>query len=230
MKKLFNKNNITNLIISIIGSVIFMQIVTPGMQIIKNMGSGIIKALVDYYYFSCGQASSTEFVSTVAYIILIVVICLLMSLLSAIASPPDTKKSHQEREDYKQKNINEDNLSKTPDELEEDILTIESKVTYLLEKTEEIEAKKINSKKRQALVARVLIMLVAFYFAMIIAYEYSPLFRKEDFDRRIIQITPYVDDAEIAHLNADWVSMKTKNDYLLLQDRLQSIMDANGIK
>jgi len=230
VKKIFSKDNMTNLIISIIGSVIFIQIVTPAMQIIKNMGSGIITALVDYYYFSCGQASSTEFVSTVAYIILVMVICLSMSLLGTIASPPDTKKTNQARKDCTQKSTNEDNLNKTPDELKEDILTIENKIAHLLKKAEEIEAKKIKSQKRQALVARILLILIAFCLVMIIVYEYLPLNRKENFDRRIIQITPYVDTAEIAHFNADWVSMKTKDDYLSLQDRLQSIMEANGIK
>lgn len=227
MKKLLNKDNITNLGITIIGSIIFIQIVTPAMEIVKNMGNGIVKALVNYFYSSCSHASSTGFIGSVAYIVLIVLYSFASMVLSSVTFPPKHNESKSEKKAQAAIEKSENNTEK---DIADQLVEIEKKVANIQESIKSIEDKENKSKKRQAILSRILLVLLTCWLIIMIVYEYFPLLRKEKFDREIIQIAPYVDDSEIVRLKADWVSMETQEDYLKLKQDVQSIMDANNIE
>lgn len=227
MKKLLNKDNITSLGITIIGSIIFIQIVTPAMEIVKNMGNGIVKALVNYFYSSCSYASSTGFIGSVAYIVLIVLYSFASMVLSSVTFPSKHNDSKSEKKVQATIEKSENNTEK---DIADQLVEIEKKVANIQESIKSIEDKENKSKKRQAILSRILLVLLTCWLIIMIVYEYFPLLRKEKFDREIIQIAPYVDSSEIVRLKADWVSMETQEDYLKLKQDVQSIMEANNIE
>lgn len=226
MKKLFSKENVTNLGITLLGSVIFMQLVTPAMQIIENMGSGILTALVNFFYLSCSHASSTGFIGTVAYVVLIVFYSFASMILSSVTFPSRHNASKSEK---KSQAIIEKSENDTTKDIVDQLAEIEKEVKNVQESIKSIEDKKNKSEKCQTILARIFFVLLTFWLVFVIVYEYFPLLRKEKFDREIIQIAPYVDDSEIVRLKADWANMKTQEDYLTLKEDVQNIMEANNI-
>ena len=57
-----------------------------------------------------------------------------------------------------------------------------------------------------------------------------PTIFKESFDRRIIQITPYVESGKIDLLKSNWACMETKDDYMVIAEEMHSILIENGLK
>lgn len=205
-----------------------MQIITPVMEIITNMGNGIIIALVNYYYFSCGHASNTGFVNTVAYIILTMGFFFLIGIFSSVTYPP--KHVAFSKDEENETTISEKNANDTVTEIEDRVIEIEDRIFQMKEQIENIKRKQIRTQRRRAILARISIVLLACWLVIILVYEFFPLSKKEDFDRNMDLIAPYIDNIEFAHLKADWVSIETREDYVALNEKIQNIMETNDIK
>ena len=95
---------------------------------------------------------------------------------------------------------------------------------------QEIEISKARIQKKEIIISRAMLLAIFGCFLLMIIFIYSPVTARNNFDKKIIQIAPYVDDIELAHLNADWVSMENRDDYLILKEKIQNIMETNGIK
>ena len=220
MKKLFAKENIITIVLSVVASIIFAHFVDPMMNFLGEIGNRLIEIAVNYYYVSCANTTNTTFTEFIVYIIFVWGIANIVTTLRPHAFP------------YSKKNRDKDNIKPT-DKNEKgqlSILDIEKKISILEAEIQELESTKVQTQNKVKIVSRLMLFAIFCFFLWVIVFIYSPVLAKNDFDRKVIQITPYVDSIELAHLNADWVSMETRSDYLILKDKLQNIMEANDIK
>lgn len=88
---------------------------------------------------------------------------------------------------------------------------------------------KNNGKKSKRLLWFLVIYFVIFLITNT-AYEYLPVIYRENFNKDIIQITPYVEEKEIDVLFSKWVSMETKSDYDAIYARISEIKQENNLK
>lgn len=216
MKNLFKKDNLNGIWISIVAGILLSQIFDPMIQIGKNLGKGVINALVDYFFYSCGKANDTDFANYILYmaflLIALPVIKDTFSLILDLSKKEDVSKSLP---------------TKTPGE---EIKDSRSKVIDNAIKIKELDNKR--EKKRRSLRALSIICAIVLVLAFgdIVLYKYAPTIFKGTFDRCIIQITPYVDNKRIDLLKSSWVSMETKSDYEMIAKEIDSILIENGLK
>lgn len=62
-----------------------------------------------------------------------------------------------------------------------------------------------------------------------VVFKYIPVLQRDDFDRWIIQITPYVEAKEIDLLKSNWASMQTESDYRLIYNEIYNILEENNL-
>lgn len=206
MKKTFSKESIRNILLSVIASVIFVRLVEPAMDILGNIGNRIVGIVVDYYYHCCANATSTDFINIVAYIVLFLIVSFCCVIFSSVAFSPGKMSRTEDRE----------GVDLTHQDLETEI--------------QESEISMTRAQKRGQIRANLNLLIIVLVFLIIVTFVLSPVFAKNNFDNKIIKITPYIDSVELARLNADWVSMKTRDDYLALKEKVQDIMATNGIE
>lgn len=216
MKDLFKKDNINGIWISIVAGILLSQIFDPMIQIGKNLGKGTINALIDYFFYSCSRADNVGFANYILYFAFILMI------LPPIKDAVSLVWSFRKREDTS-KNTKEETIERKPKDLLDDILEIR------------INEKKLENKRKKDMIFLKIISVICtafliLIFCNIVIYRYMPTVFKESFDRRIIQITPYVEREKIDLLKSNWVSMETKDDYMIIAEEIHSILLENGLK
>lgn len=221
MKKMFTKENRIAILLSVIASVIFAQLVEPLMDILGTAGNRIIEIAVNYYYVRCADTTSTTFIHTMAYIIFIMGVTNVWVTFLPFAFGQSKENSIVEKENadiIQQKLENQVSIS-----------DLEDKISKLDKKIQRVEKDILRKQNREKIAARVMLVAIFCFFFLMVIFIYSPVIARNDFDKKIIQIAPYVDNVELVHLNADWVNMETRDDYSELKWKIESIMEANGI-
>lgn len=75
----------------------------------------------------------------------------------------------------------------------------------------------------------IFVIVSTFLFLNTIMFNFIPILWKANFERRIVQITPYVEAEKINLLKSNWVSMETENDYDLIYKEIYQILDENNL-
>ncbi len=213
MKRLIKKDSLNAIWFSIVAGILLSQVFEPIIKIGKNLGDGLIVALVDYFYFSCGQANSTSFVNYIAcFLFLFVVFPVVKDAITLILN-------FRKKEDIATSSSTEVVSEESPKTLDD-----------LIETGIKLKAKN----KRKMLYYKIVLVICAIILILTVCnvtiYKYGPTIVKESFDRRITQITPYTENEKIALLKSDWVSMKSKSDYDKIVEEINSILEENNLK
>ncbi len=213
MKRLIKKDSLNAIWFSIVAGILLSQVFEPIIKIGKNLGDGLIVALVDYFYYSCGQASSTSFVNYIACFVFLFVLCPVVK--NTIAIILDFRK----KEDIATSSSTEVVSEESPKTLDD-----------IIETGIKLKAKN----KRKMLYLKIVLVICAIILILTVCdvtiYKYGSTIVKESFDRKITQITPYTENEKIALLKSDWVSMKSKSDYDKIEERINSILEENNLK
>lgn len=94
----------------------------------------------------------------------------------------------------------------------------------------DLENKKLRKKKQDRIVTIVILIILMFFFIYEIGYIFIPSVYKENFDRKITKIKPYIDNTQVDQLNSDWVRMKNQKDFLILKEKIFEIEEKYNLK
>lgn len=220
MKKWLAKENINAIKVSLVACVIFAVLVEPVMQVGKNLGKGIVAALIDYFFYSCSCASGISFISTMVIYATFIFVYLSVRKLVQIAYPSNEKEaSAKNPENPKEMATEGQEIGQLVDKL--------AKTAVRIDKLERKIKKQAYALKITSIVTSFAWIILLFDLAV---YQYAPTLMKESFDRRITQIIPYVESQKIDLLKSDWVSMDSKEDYDKIVAEIESILAENNLK
>lgn len=207
LKKLFTKNDMNGVKQSLIASLIFLILLEPIIQIGKNLSKGIIASFVDYFYYSCSRVNGISFVSYLVFIAFAFYLARELRELTKLYRELFLSNRKEEAKDSENSSKVEqhclNNTRETADETQEKVLKVTGGFVIVLN-----------------------ILLLCY----ILTYWYLPSAMNTSFDRRIIQITPYVESEEIDLLKSDWASMESKDDYDKIAEKIDFILATNGLK
>lgn len=216
MKKFFTKDNIRGVMQSIVASILVIILLEPVIEIGKNLGRGIINSFVDYFFVSCAQVSGIKFVSYLAFFAFSwFAIGVIQYFLSAATSPLEKKKS-VEIDQSTAANLSPLNSEKSLKEIRAEI--------------DELKKQKTRAERILKIISILFIVLWVLFLFYIVVYQYIPATVNETFSRKIVQITPYVETNEIDLLKSEWVSMKGKDDYDRIAEKIENILLENDLK
>lgn len=226
----FIEKHKSEVIIALIVGFVSSLINDPIRHFLGNMGNGLIISIFDYFYYCCANSSPTTFVNRFSYSAFIFASLSFFSAAKVLLFP------------YKGKQATDDFTLKY-NKLEEKsailIQQIKQKVDYSLIKKQmidleneymDLENKKLRKEKRDRTISIVILIILMFFFIYEIGYTYVPSVYKENFDRTITKIRPYIEDRQVNQLNSDWVSMKTQQDYLILKEKISEIEEKYNLK
>ena len=209
MAKFFTKNNFHVIGLSLISSIIFMLVLEPIIHIGKDIASKGWGALVDYFFYSCAHISGDEMLGFIMFSFYFLPIMALVTYQV----------------------VNTFRIVKKTDKI-----TKYSNVSLeVLMSNEAFEAlpKKTKSLKRESKILIVLTAVNVFMSSLllvnILVFQYLPISLKAKFDRQIIQITPYVEVEKIDLLKSNWVSMEEKDDYVLIVNEINQVLEKNNL-
>lgn len=215
MKKFFTKENILGVVQSIVATFL-LAIFTPIIDIGKSVASKGWIALSDYFFYSCAHITDGQFLSYFAFC------AFLWIMLWAIRHPISAFSSLNDKKTLS--NSSNPNV-KEPQKSSEDIPEIVKLAIELKESQKKLKVLEIETK----IFAIIAIIVDILFLCNIVIFQFIPTIYKDEFDRRITQITPYVEEEEIDLLKSDWVSMTTKSDYDLIDDAIKRIVTENGL-
>lgn len=219
MRKVFTKENTTGILISVIASIIFVRLVDPLMDLLGMIGIRVIEAFVNKYYAVCANATDYQFIRFVAYIVFIIGITGIWDVFKYFAFPPKRTSIEEKSELMYKEKIEESDLS-----------NIENEVTKLSMRMQKLKASKEKQQKQRVIISRIMLVATSLCFIWVILFVFAPTLVKGEFDRKIIQITPYVTEERINLLKSDWVSMESKADYKEISEYIDSVLVENGLK
>lgn len=215
MKKFFTKDNLRGVAQSLVASIIFLILLEPAIKIGKNFGKGIINSFIDYFYYSCARVTGIGFLSYLAFLAFVwYVLYMLQQLFSMASSLPKKKKATNTQ------NADVNTSSKSPEkELVETIL-----------KNEKIKKQDSRLEKALRITSRICIFFWILFLCYVFIYQLWPATVNGTFNRRIVQITPYIEASEIDILKSEWVSMESKDDYDQIKVKIDNILSENDLK
>lgn len=214
MKKFFAKENITAIKVSLIACVIFAVLIEPIMEIGRNLGKGLIVALVDYFYYSCGRVDNVYFISYLLFLVF---------LMYMIKNLNDIVKLYRNIFVCNEKSSDAEDAATT----EQHSLDVKMEAVIKIEK----EKRKLKRQKRAIkILAWFAILCQIMVLCYITVYMYMPAVKNRLFERAIVQITPYTEREKIELLQSKWVSMETEADYSLIVNEINHIQEENSLK
>lgn len=83
--------------------------------------------------------------------------------------------------------------------------------------------------KNQKKSLHIYLLFIIIYLLYMIFYVFIPAILWNGFDITITQVSPYTEESEIIVLRSQWVSMKTYEDFCLINDRLLEIRQENNL-
>ena len=103
------------------------------------------------------------------------------------------------------------------------------KVEKLKNKMERLKKPKKNYSQGVNKKDRVKLLLYISFIALFVVYIFCgfviPAVLRNEFELSLTEISPYVDEAEIKILRSKWVSMKSQEEYIFINERLKSIKE-----
>ena len=216
MNDLFKKDNINGIWISIVAGILLSQIFDPLIKIGKNLGKGVINAFVDYFFYSCSNTNDTYFVNYILYIVFLLII--LPIIKDAFSIIIDLRKKG---------NVSKSLPAKTPEKEAENPL---SEIVDNVIKMKALDDKREKRRRFTQISSAICAIVLILSLLDVALYKYAPTIVKGTFDRCIVQITPYVEKERIDLLKSNWVSMKTKSDYDIIANEIDSILIENELK
>lgn len=103
------------------------------------------------------------------------------------------------------------------------------KIEKLKHKMERLKESKKNSSqgvhKKDRFKLLLYISFIAFFVVYIFCGFVIPAVLQNEFELSLTEIAPYVDEAEIKILRSKWVSMKSQEEYIFINDRIKSIKE-----
>lgn len=217
MKKFFLKDDVRGVGQSLAGAILFAWLYEPATEISKNSSKGVISSFVDYFYSSCAEATGIEFISTLLmcaflWFALFMILYFVLKFSAQIKS-----KKSEKVEQSTETNLSPNNLEKY------------NKKEIIIIKRYELEKKRERLKCLQKILSIINITLWVVFLCYTFVYRYYPVVKKEMFNRKIIQITPYVETHEIDLLKSEWVSMEGKDDYEQIEQKINDILSKNNL-
>lgn len=212
MKKIFSKENLRGVLQSLTASVIFLILLEPILHVGSNMLSKGGIALIDYFFYSCGHISNWHFINYVAFL------CFSYYIMQCMESTLSLYKTNTREKEKKA------------------LTSIDQKSSEIESQTEQLNKLITTNKKLRKIEIILKVLSVIFcliyvlIFCYVIIYELAPTFCKEEFDRKIIQITPYIEKRDIDILKSKWVTMKSKDDYDIISNEINRILVENNLK
>lgn len=214
MKNILTKSDMGGVKQSLIANILFLFILEPLIHILKRIASRGIVALMDYFYYSCGRIDNAYFVSYVLFIAFFAYM---------ITSLRDFIKLYRSAFVCKEKDLNE-----------KDAATEEKRdLDVIVEAAIKIEQKKSKKKRQERMIKTISWLTILSQIAILFyisVYMYMPAVENRLFQQKIVQITPYAEREKIELLKSKWVSMETKDDYILIIDEIDQIQEENGLK
>lgn len=222
MRQVFTKKNITGILLSVIASIIFVRLVDPLMDVLGMIGTQIAGEFVNKYYVVCANATDYQFTGFIAYMVFILGITNAWNTFKYFAFPKKEMPAKKEPEPICEEITEEADLSTIKNEI--------TKITARIQELKNYKEKQQKQQKQRVIISRIMLVATFLCFILIIIFVYSPTIVKGSFDRKIIQITPYVTEERINLLKSDWVSMKSKADFKEISEYIDSVLVENGLK
>lgn len=214
--KLFKNENWPGVKQSLIASVLFLIILDPLINLIKDIAAKGLVALVDYFFYSCGHISSATFLCTIAILVFSTMVAQETKEVADSYKAVVSSNEKMEKADKKSTHQSADNAADS-----------------FAEKT--ISKYKLKQKLKLLMFVfkGLYVFLTTMYiliFLFVTVYQCFPAIINETFDRSITQIAPYVEDEKIEIMRSDWVSMKTKADFDVINKEIGRIREENNLK
>jgi hypothetical protein len=202
MKDFFDKNMKQAIVASIIVMAIGFLIKSV-WEIAINYSGNIYTSLINYYYLRASVTTGNELIEFGATSIIGIMYIIMGLLFIYIIS--DYSKRIKSLRDNREKNELEVSLS--------EISITEKK----------IEKKGIKRLRCEQFVNIICLCSIIFIAIYTYAFVYSPTKTKKVIDLAIIIITPYVEQKDIDMLKSEWIRMRTKEDYIKIETKINSI-------
>jgi len=210
--------------ISLISSFLFLVLIEPILKISKNLGKGVISAVIDFFYYSCAHTNWECVTGFCAFYIFAFFIIKIIGD-SVPAAFPST---NQEINSTDTQETSCAPKSDTPDlnVLSQKIATVTSEIAELKQKKEKL--KKLDQIFKW--LSRINIVIQVSFFCYIMIFQYTAAAMSQSFDRRITQITPYTAPQRIEMIKSQWVQMESKSDYEIIKQEIDEILNENNKK
>jgi hypothetical protein len=255
MKKFFSITGLGTTIFVTFLFVFFKEAIESFSQQIKSGVANVGVALINMYYKQCASASLNVFITS---IILFIAFCFLIvfitdGIIRITKKIVNKVKSKDESLNIPLVPIQPDKLNydesvqieNASTELDDIDSQLEGKITGLENyvnsisrldninsqlkdiKTELENYEKSHSKNK--ILKTISVFEMIFICAYIVIYITMPIIHKTAFDMKMTQVTPYISSSEINQLKSDWVSMRSYEDYKLINDRIHEVRNENDL-
>lgn len=213
--KLLKNKNWPGVKQSLIASVLFLIILDPLINLIKDVAAKGLVALVDYFFYSCGHFGSATFLCTIAILVFSTMVAQETKEVADSYKTVVSSNEKMEKVDKKSTHQSADNAADS-----------------FAEKT--ISEYKLKQKLKLLMFVfkGLYVFLTTMYiliFLFVTVYQCFPAVINETFDKTITQITPYVKEEKIEMMRSDWVSMKTKDDFDAINEELLRIREEHDL-
>ena len=209
MKKLFSKEGIGSVFQSLVASLIVIYLIQPTIEIGKNLGKGIIKSFFDYFFYSCARASGIDFVNYIAFNAILWFAFYMIDHFLSTGFPRTEKKKFTKDNEGKNNDVNPQNSRKHPKDPKSEIERLE---------------------RMLKIISTIATIVWVLFLCNIIIFQYAPVVVKNTFDRRVVQVTPYIEAEEVDLLKSEWVSMESREDYVLISKKIDDILAKNNLE
>lgn len=215
MKKFFSTENIRGVGQSLVASVLFLVLLEPIIKIGKNLTHGLINAFVDYFFYSCARVDGIDFI---CYGVFYAFLWFVMYEIHNFSTTAFSKKDDEKTSAGIDKNTNlepQERKQKTED---------------LLLEISKLKKKEKCLKCALRIISKASIVFWILFLCNIVIYKYAPATVNQTFNRKIIQITPYIEISELELLRSEWVSMESKDDYDRIVEKIDYVLIENNLK
>jgi len=196
VKNIFKGINIKGtIVLCLLGTFLFALFLQPIIDVAHGFSGSIFKFFLDLYY-RCA-ATTQQGNEFIALIAFVVLVAFVSQQIRDI---------HKTYEKFKILDISEEIQANRNDNID--------------------KIKKHNKENRKyRCIIYFFIAFTILYSIFITVYMYAPRATKASFDNAITKITPYTEVHEINMLRSDWVRMKSRDDYHIIRDRINLIVE-----
>lgn len=203
MKEWLTKHK-SEIIVGVAVSVLTTIVINLGgiiARVIPSTGNSILRALRDSIYYMAGRQGVTTTPNTILMFILSLIFIPAISGIISLYKDANTKAL----------------FSRTKDALlkKEEGTASKAEIDGVVKDPEKTLKKLERKKNRKPSAIRPILLALPIIISFVYTWCYMiyPATMWQEFENRIIQISPYVEESEVVLLKSKWVSMRTKEDY-----------------
>lgn len=212
-----HKNEI---IVGVVVSVLTTIVINLGgivAKVIPSTGNSIVRAFRDSIYYIAGRQGVTSTPNTILVFLLSFLIVPTISGIITLYKETSTKALFSRT---KEALIKKEEGTASKEE-------IDSVVRDLEKNLKKIERKK---NKRPSVMKPILLSLPIIIFIVYTwCYMIYPASMWQEFENRIIQISPYIEESEVVLMRSKWVSMRTKEDFDEIDGYIHRIREEHNL-